>query len=88
MTCENCMHRPVCALRIHWGVGSDWNNRYTPDVEKRCKSFKNEAEIIKGFAEKLKKKVSRTEQPWEEPCIFASDIDEVLKEIEVMQNDT
>lgn len=46
MTCENCIHLPVCVLRIHWGYGSDWNNRYTPDVEKRCKSFKNKADVV------------------------------------------
>ncbi len=43
MTCKDCIHRPVCVLRIHWGLGSDWNNRYTPDIEKRCKDFKNKA---------------------------------------------
>ena len=47
MTCKNCIHLPVCALRIHWGVGSDWNNRYTPDVEKRCKEFINKADSEK-----------------------------------------
>ena len=51
MTCENCIHRPVCVLRTHWGVGSDWNNRYTPDVEKRCKEFINKADVKKEGAE-------------------------------------
>lgn len=47
MTCKDCLHRPVCVLRTHWGVGSDWNNRYTPDVEKRCKEFKSTEDVVK-----------------------------------------
>jgi hypothetical protein len=47
VTCKDCIHRPVCVLRINWGVGSDWNNRYTPDVEKRCKDFINKADFEK-----------------------------------------
>ena len=46
MTCKDCVHRPVCVLRTHWGVGSDWNDRYTPDVEKRCKEFKAKADVV------------------------------------------
>ena len=49
MTCKDCIHRSVCVLRINWGVGSDWNNLYTPDVEKRCKDFINKdiAEVVR-----------------------------------------
>jgi hypothetical protein len=27
-------------------MGSDWNDRYTPDVEKRCKEFKVKADVV------------------------------------------
>lgn len=87
MTCKDCIHLSVCALRVHWGVGSDWNNRYTPDVEKNCKSFKTEAEIIKGFAEIVKANKTRLFNYIYSARGFDEEIDNLVKEKVGEEND-
>lgn len=46
MTCKDCLYEPKCISHIQWMMGKDWNNRYTPDMEVRCKSFKNKADVV------------------------------------------
>lgn len=46
MTCKDCIYEPKCLTHISYGMGKDWNNRYTPDIEIRCKDFKNKADFV------------------------------------------
>lgn len=46
MTCKDCIHEHNCLGHIRYGMGTDWNNQYTPDMEMRCKYFKNKANLV------------------------------------------
>ena len=46
MTCKDCMNEPNCLPHILYSKGKDWNNQYTPDIEKRCKLFKKKADMV------------------------------------------
>ena len=48
MTCKDCLYEPNCIMHNMYGVGKDWNGRYTPDVEKRCLEFESKKEGAEG----------------------------------------
>ena len=47
MTCKDCLYYENCHGNIAYGVGSDdLTGEYFPDIETRCKSFKNKADVV------------------------------------------
>ena len=47
MTCKDCLYSERCHSDIAYGMGSDdLTGEYFTDIEKRCKSFKNKADVV------------------------------------------
>lgn len=44
-SCNECIYNPKCHSRIAYGMDTEWNGTPTPDMEKRCKDFKNKADV-------------------------------------------
>lgn len=47
MTCKDCIYYEHCHSEIAYGMGSDdLTGEYFTDIETRCKSFKNKADVV------------------------------------------
>ena len=47
MTCRNCANYEKCLSRICYHMGiDDVSGKYIPDIETKCKSFKNASDLV------------------------------------------
>lgn len=47
MTCKDCIYEPQCLSHHRYGMGTEWDGKYITDIETRCNSFKNKADVVK-----------------------------------------